>query len=92
MGKRKEVDPNSEQEQAKRRAREARQAYLEHCKRAQAARLQLIAAHSYLITAMTNYQRMGGKSEDIDTLDLILSELDRQAAALQNEAVIGRTE
>lgn len=89
---RKGIDPNSEQEQAKRRAREARRAYLEHCKRAEAARIKLITAHSYLMSVMANYRGMGNKSEEIDTIDLIMSELDRQMNALKNEAVIGRIE
>lgn len=89
---RKGIDPNSEQEQAKRRAREARRAYLEQCKRAEAARTKLITAHSNLISVMANYHGMGNKSEEIDTLDLIMSELNRQMEALKNEAVMGRIE
>ncbi|SCZ82088.1 hypothetical protein [Acidaminobacter hydrogenoformans] len=87
--KRKEVDPNSPHAKAIQARDEARKAYLERCARASAARMKLLSAHGALMGAMSNYHAIGGRSEDIDTLDLIVRELDRQMAALEHVTVTG---
>lgn len=54
--------------------------------------MKLLTARGDIMGAMAGYHAIGGKSEDLDTLDLIVRELDRQIEALKTEAVTGRGE